>query len=552
VTAGTDIVIKANFSPSLGRKTNWKVTQGADIASFSSYNDSTQIARFNTYSPGEVKITAISRHNFIVKWTQTKEITVTVTAGVTPPSFDQIDSLFYKIVNGVVVDQRPSTSYFHPLAAYAAELSSGAYKQVHNATGNQPQHIEEMLGKPGAGNNIYGYEDYEDYNYGDAGAHAFAHREIGGPGGRSLIVVAVRGTNGSADQRVNFLEGPFNLYENESLGYHRLAVDVRNNLIGSNGYISRHGLSNKNPIVLITGHSLGGATANILAHSLMTNYNWATEDIYCYTFGAPGVVGCGIPGSEDNIFNILNKNDWLPFWPSLIKPGDPWCYDRHGQTLGVAMKKVTTGFEMFDFLPIIDNHLMPTFVSFFLNDERLTDSMTWEQLKAIGDKDCWGPWAILVGILCPVDVYILNDTHEILAFETERELDSGNIGMGFAENSDVISWITEDGAKMFFIPPGSDASYIYIVAYEDEEQEPEMTVKITAIDPASDEHYDDTIFEEVGLEDGKEFLISLTEGSEDAPIQVSDIQLQVIEYNQVLEKFSVLGEVAKDGKETMF
>ena len=142
-----------------------------------------------------------------------------------------------------------------------------------------------------------------------------------------------------------------------------------------------------------------------------------------------------------------------------------------------------------------------------MKDKRLADSIIWDELETIGDKDCWAPLPIIVGIACPVDVYILNDAHEILAFESEREQvsDTGMILQGFAGSSDVISWITEEGMKMFFIPPGSDASYIYIVAYEDEELEPEMTISISTFNPTSDEFYNNIRFEKVELEDGKEF-----------------------------------------------
>jgi len=47
-------------------------------------------------------------------------------------------------------------------------------------------------------------------------------------------------------------------------------------------------------------------------------------------------------------------------------------------------------------------------------------------------------------------------------------------------------------------------------------------------------------------------LIDLTEDTRNAPIQIADIQLQIIEYNEVLEEFSILGKVDEKGRETIF
>ena len=65
----------------------------------------------------------------------------------------------------------------------------------------------------------------------------------------------------------------------------------------------------------VTGHSLGGAIANIAALEFPKEYFEA-----CYTFGAPRVCGPkGLKLSEDkSIFRLVHRNDFVPAMPPLI------------------------------------------------------------------------------------------------------------------------------------------------------------------------------------------------------------------------------------------
>ena len=77
--------------------------------------------------------------------------------------------------------------------------------------------------------------------------------------------------------------------------------------------------------ILITGHSLGGATANYLAASLIDELpgQLEKEDIYCYTFAAINSIASDHPVEEgfENIHNIYNIYDTFSpehFGSSLI------------------------------------------------------------------------------------------------------------------------------------------------------------------------------------------------------------------------------------------
>lgn len=95
------------------------------------------------------------------------------------------------------------------------------------------------------------------------------------------------------------------------------------------GYIPYYNI--QNPIVLVTGHSLGAAVANLVAAHLSTCndvnccgiLNGDGTDVYGYTFATPNTVDTNEEGSVvytgDNIYNIMNNNDAVTFLPRTIR-----------------------------------------------------------------------------------------------------------------------------------------------------------------------------------------------------------------------------------------
>ena len=95
-------------------------------------------------------------------------------------------------------------------------------------------------------------------------------------------------------------------------------------------YLNDNGLTNKNNTVfLITGHSRGAATANLLAAKLIDDSSYPNSNIFAYTFATPNVAKEREFTNKvySCIFNILNPEDFVTY-VMLEK----WGYSRYGKS----------------------------------------------------------------------------------------------------------------------------------------------------------------------------------------------------------------------------
>ena len=94
-------------------------------------------------------------------------------------------------------------------------------------------------------------------------------------------------------------------------------------------YMSRNGINKDNSILLITGHSRGAATANLLAAYLIDENSLVSPDrLFTYTFATPNVAKIGKVGDKYNsIFNIVNPEDFVT--KVLLSS---WGFSRYGIT----------------------------------------------------------------------------------------------------------------------------------------------------------------------------------------------------------------------------
>ena len=94
-------------------------------------------------------------------------------------------------------------------------------------------------------------------------------------------------------------------------------------------YMSRNGINKSNSILLLSGHSRGAATANLLAAYLIDENSLVSPDrLFTYTFATPNVAKIGKVGDKYNsIFNIVNPEDFVT--KVLLSS---WGFSRYGIT----------------------------------------------------------------------------------------------------------------------------------------------------------------------------------------------------------------------------
>lgn len=234
---------------------------------------------------------------------------------------------------------KPSTEYNDALANMAAEFCD-------KAQGESSSSIEKTLNKYGIKNKAY--------NYGESAAFVVGHKKvkIDGEKDATVLIVIARGSqtlpeyigDAAKESKVkkmlkkgksvidSIMQGNswkrFVKEFNNAGEYRFLYEEVYHNVYdfeekvwkGLNEYLDDNSAieNDKNLKILVTGHSLGGAAANMIAAKLdflRKRGEWISnlekEDIYCYTFGAIKVLtrDVNIEENYENIFNIYNKYD---------------------------------------------------------------------------------------------------------------------------------------------------------------------------------------------------------------------------------------------------
>jgi len=176
--------------------------------------------------------------------------------------------------------------------------------------------------------------DAEFYNYASVNrttsAYSIASKELTD---RKIYIVNIRGTSGD-EWYTNF-----DIYKDKNnptanhYGFSQAEQDVRDTL---KQYLKKDDYKGRR-IFLITGHSRGGAVANILGAHLTADKKYAQpQDIYTYTFATPNVSTIADTNMK-NIYNFCNASDFITKLPMNGREYDPdekeWTYNKNGTTV---------------------------------------------------------------------------------------------------------------------------------------------------------------------------------------------------------------------------
>lgn len=225
---------------------------------------------------------------------------------------------------------KDTKTYNHALAATAMALSGAAYVEDENEN-PQDEAIRSALWE-------FGFNKIKTFNYHNNGgyvptkenndhvAFTFADKEIpiGVEESRHLIAIVIKGTSSDAEWYSNFNMGTGEDHAGFYTAKEELVVKLweylRETLNLSN--------ADKDSIsFFVTGHSRGAAVANLVAAELSnpSSLYGKAYNVYGYTFAAPAVSINATETGYENIFNIVNGEDFVPRVP--LKD---WDYRRYG------------------------------------------------------------------------------------------------------------------------------------------------------------------------------------------------------------------------------
>ena len=467
---------------------------------------------------------------------------------------DKVSSYFSKRDGNQLVD-KTALEYNHPLATWCMNLSNYSYNPLTGLSNiylagfvNSSKTVTEEM-------NYYGFSS-KTYNTGicQMFAHTISHRTITTANGqnRTLVFVVVRGTE-TIPEIISDMCSEFS--PNGEYSFGRGSRIVLTSLLGENynnelsgnyelctccggsgcdycgGYLNHYNIDN--PIIVVTGHSLGAAVSNIVVHELNQISN-GVSSIYGYTFGTPYINSTtgNIPTGDVNLYNILNNNDVVTFVPMSISVGSyvQGTWYRYGRDLRIVMPYFSNILSSLDPAYLgIGGHIMRIYENWM---ESLPNSIgeeakniTYERMLTLTSLN--NPIGILpriaskvLKIFCPVDVTLYDGEGHIIAYEGRNNP---------TNNSDVpveiASWSTDNGEKVFVLPYGYDEANVHIEAYD----YGTMTYSVATI--GLDEPLAGITYNSVNLYPGKEFSSEIS--SDFSP---DNTQLFVVENGIIVDE----------------
>ena len=240
------------------------------------------------------------------------------------------------------------TKFFDGLSTYKKDLSKlgiiyslGAYHNdfTINSGADFVGDDEEMMKQFGM-KNVTPVKLADTYSDDDLSEITMGHREVTCQGvTKDIVFVTVRGTDATIEEwSSNFDVGADtdDYWDRGNVHWknkqNHKGFDVAANRLDE--YIQRYINeldADSEKVIFITGHSRGAAIANILA-AMYVNRGYTTV---AYTMATPNTTLEENATSYNTIFNVVNKDDLVPYLPLEEK----WGFTKYGTTYEVSVKK---------------------------------------------------------------------------------------------------------------------------------------------------------------------------------------------------------------------
>lgn len=346
-------------------------------------------------------------------------------------------------------------------------------------------------------------------------AFAVAHKEMRLNGEDAVVLfVIARGTANpyEAFSDAMNIKDPFFNYTAYDYAY-RFYLRIND---GISEYIGKYpDLLDKPLKVFVTGHSLGGAGANLVAANF-TLYEWwgnylSNEDVFAYTYGAIDSIDVKTPVVDgyENIHNIYNFYDTFGpnGWPIFTASGNSGK-GKFGHIDQFGHPYTTNPFSC-------DNHLIENYLSSIVE----------------GAISCKHPY-FGSSVWCPVDVEVLKNG-EVVGRITDNQVDEELL----AANPEVALMVVED-SKHIAVFDSPEAYSLRITATDDGE----MSVSTMSFDETG-EGYGAAEYPDVALKAGQVFSVELpdpnmADGKEQTP------ELLVMDGNRISGRVNTDGSIS--------
>lgn len=296
---------------------------------------------------------------------------------------------------------------------------------------------------------------YQNFNYSgkwfefDNVAYTLAVRKVKiGAEEHNLVVVVVRGTSDLGDI-VNdiapngFMNCANEVYKNLELFLAKYGIDVDDN---KNKYF-------------ITGHSLGGAVANLLGKRLADEVPLAKSNTFVYTFASPFTRG---PSTDNpaNIHNIVNKEDTV-FTNWSVIYGLRWGNNRPFLRQDVpgmyaVFQKLTSGKDLSSIMDGKSTNTskwaLTAIKEFILDSDKIwcAHSPTTYMAYLLSEENLMYYNMRVVTIRCPVDVEVYTDNRTLVGKVSDNVVD-------YAFGNELFMNVRGD-EKRIYLPLDNDYS----------------------------------------------------------------------------------------------